>query len=193
MYNLRPPYFGDEGSWDLRKFQEFSGVGWDGVHGGLWGHKSAKLTVSLSSAFYHKWKIRSSAADSVCISGFWGRCPEPQSALDPVGGTFCQSPMQLPGANPTSKSWLHHWLDPLSASTYCDPTCLLVGWFVRLLVCLFVSSRPATCSCNGRWAVSGSAVGLRGCSRLAEVAPYERFYKFYFCHTKHRSNKNSNA
>lgn len=50
-----------------------------------------------------------------------------------------------------------------------------VCWLVRLLVYSFVSSHPAT-GCNVRWAVRVSAAQAVGGARLAEVAPYERFF-----------------
>jgi len=52
---------------------------------------------------------------------------------------------------------------------YCDPLCLFVGCLVRLL---FVSSHPAT-GCNRWWA---GVAGKRRFARLAEIAPFERFF-----------------
>ena len=55
---------------------------------------------------------------------------------------------------------------------------VFVSWLVGSFVDLFVrSSHPAT-SCNGRCAAGGSAAGERQrcAARLAEVAPYERFF-----------------
>jgi len=55
--------------------------------------------------------------------------------------------------------------------------CLLVG----SSVCSFVSSHPVT-GYNGRRLAGRSEVGFAGeqrCTRLTEVAPYERFFYFY--------------
>jgi len=64
-----------------------------------------------------------------------------------------------------------------SARRYCDPSCLLVGWYVRL----FGNILPPPTSCTGcRWAREDErainialAVAFR---RLAEIAPHERFF-----------------
>ena len=53
-------------------------------------------------------KMHFSAADYVCISGFWGFTPRPTGALPLVAmGNFGTLPAFC--AHPTSKPWLRHW------------------------------------------------------------------------------------
>ena len=64
------------------------------------------------------------------------------------------------------------------AKGYCDPTCLFFGWFVigsfvGVFVSVFVSSHPTT-ACNDK--CETLPAGGVYCARLAEVAPYERFF-----------------
>jgi len=78
-----------------------------------------------------------------------------------------------------------HTLRITSARRYCDPLCLLVGWFVRLLVfvCLFV--RLATvCTWRrkcGRWAAlcmpDGGIFNDRFIANFQEIVTVEEFRK----------------
>ena len=55
-------------------------------------------------------------------------------------------------------------------------TRLLVGWFVRSLMCSLVCSLIPTTGCNGRCTAGGSVTGGQRCARLTEMAPYERLF-----------------
>ena len=63
----------------------------------------------------------------------------------------------------------------------CDPSCLLVGSFVRLFVnSVFVLSCYPSTGCNGTWALVRSTPGRWRCARLAEVAPSRAFSSFTY-------------
>jgi len=73
-------------------------------------------TGCISSMFITAWIMCSSAADCVCISGFWGL--HPKTPTSTTGRRWGTSIPQTSCAHLTSKSWLCHCSPPLPRLDY---------------------------------------------------------------------------
>jgi len=104
----------------LHKFEQFfGGVGWER------GVTDSAVRMSLKVhriSSEHITKMRLSAADCICISGFWGLAPDFHRGS--AHGTNGGLPSQTPCAHPTSKPWLRRCQG--SEETTCDRVLLCV-------------------------------------------------------------------